>query len=486
MEQGKQKKEVVLTQFEAIVFVLQSSFAIHKTGSIIMSSLAWFFKAAILLIVVQISFLPEGLSSSSNDDKITSLPGQPPVKFNRYAGYVTVDDTQQRSLLYYFVESETDPQTKPLVLWLNGGPGCSSLSGVFSRKGPFIPKGKVLMRNHFSWNQVSGWSRVSYSSNKSFYSFTNDEITARDDLKFIFGWFEKYPEYQNREFFISGGSYAGHYVPQLANLILETRLKSNLKGIIADFFWSHGAISNSTYTMLNTICNLSQIFRQFMDGNISPACVQEYNQGIEEIGNFIDMENVLISNFSGEESSCSFSSFSSSDPFCLKFVWKLWKQEDACLQLELQNYLNRKDVQETIHAKLVGVNQWSYCTNNSDIGYNLQDSLVPTFPLLGHLVKSGVRVMVFSGDQDGKIPFMGTKSLIRALAEHLGMNTSVPYRSWLQDKQVGGWTQYYDRMLSFATVRGGGHDSSFTRPKTTLFLFKCFIKGMPLPVAKAN
>jgi serine carboxypeptidase-like clade 2 len=61
------------------------------------------------------------LDSPSGDDKIVSLPGQPQVSFQQYAGYVTIDEKQQRALFYYFVEAETEPASKPLVLWLNGG-----------------------------------------------------------------------------------------------------------------------------------------------------------------------------------------------------------------------------------------------------------------------------------------------------------------------------------------------------------------------------
>ena len=54
-------------------------------------------------------------------DKITSLPGQPQVCFQQFAGYITVDEKQNRALFYYFVEAESQPASKPLVLWLNGG-----------------------------------------------------------------------------------------------------------------------------------------------------------------------------------------------------------------------------------------------------------------------------------------------------------------------------------------------------------------------------
>jgi serine carboxypeptidase-like clade 2 len=54
-------------------------------------------------------------------DKITSLPGQPQVSFQQFAGYITVDQKQHRALFYYFVEAEAQAASKPLVLWLNGG-----------------------------------------------------------------------------------------------------------------------------------------------------------------------------------------------------------------------------------------------------------------------------------------------------------------------------------------------------------------------------
>lgn len=59
-------------------------------------------------------------------DKIDRLPGQPKVTFQQFSGYITVDDNQHRALFYYFAEAQTNPSSKPLVLWLNGGIHCSN------------------------------------------------------------------------------------------------------------------------------------------------------------------------------------------------------------------------------------------------------------------------------------------------------------------------------------------------------------------------
>ncbi|KAF1888764.1 hypothetical protein Lal_00036806 [Lupinus albus] len=104
----------------------------------------------LLLLLLQLCHLV----AVAHPDRITHLPGQPHVKFHHFSGYVSLDEKNQRALFYYFVEAESDELSKPLVLWLNGGPGCSSIGvGAFSENGPFRPKGEGLVRNKFSWNK---------------------------------------------------------------------------------------------------------------------------------------------------------------------------------------------------------------------------------------------------------------------------------------------------------------------------------------------
>lgn len=77
----------------------------------------------------------------------------------------------------------------------------------------------------------------SYSNRTSDYDKSGDRRTAADNYVFLVNWLERFPEYKGREFYISGESYAGHYVPQLAHTILYHNKKAkktiiNLKGII--------------------------------------------------------------------------------------------------------------------------------------------------------------------------------------------------------------------------------------------------------------
>lgn len=56
---------------------------------------------------------------------------------------------------YVFFESQSDVSKDPLVLWLTGGPGCSSLLACFQENGPFIfPPGKhTFVINENAWNR---------------------------------------------------------------------------------------------------------------------------------------------------------------------------------------------------------------------------------------------------------------------------------------------------------------------------------------------
>ncbi|KAG4912877.1 hypothetical protein JHK86_053310 [Glycine max] len=422
----------------------------------------------IATIIIVLAQTLVGVNSLPEADKISNLPGQPHVKFQQYSGYFSVDNQNQRALFYYFVEAEKHPTSKPVVLWLNGGPGCSSIGvGALVEHGPFKPDSNVLVKNHFSWNKVANVLYLespagvgfSYSSNASFYTLVTDEITARDNLVFLQRWFTEFPEYSNNDFFITGESYAGHYAPQLAQLIVQTKTNFNLKGIAignplmefdtdlnskAEFLWSHGLISDSTYDLFTRVCNYSTIRRQTIHGNLSDVCAKINGLVFTEVSNYIDQYDVTL---------------------------------DVCLSsANQQSYeLNQMTYPSYLTLSILCYRVLHYDRRNLEI---------PTISILGALVNSNIRVLVYSGDQDSVIPLLGSRSLVNGLAKELGLNTTVAYRAWFEGKQVAGWTQVYGDMLSYATIRGASHEAPFTQPQRSLVLLKAFLEGKPLPGVK--
>ncbi|CAN6584560.1 unnamed protein product [Malus baccata var. baccata] len=308
---------------------------------------------------------------------------------------------------------------------------------------------------------------------------------ARDNLQFLRRWFDEFPEYKNRDLFITGVSYAGHYVPQLAQLIIQSKLKFNLKAVAignpllefntdinsrAEYLWSHGLISDATFENLTSVCNYSEIFRQegIRGGPLTPACDAVANQFEREVPRHLISINDVTLNV------CLSSVEAQS--FQLRKTAKI----DVCIEDETVTYFNRPDVQEALHAR---VTNWTICSNRVVIHYDMKNLETPMLPVLGDLVKSGIRVLIYSGDQDSVIPLTSTRTLVNGLAKDLGLQTNVPYRVWVQEKQVAGWTQVYSDALSYATIRGAGHEAPISQPERSLLLFASFLRGKPLPKA---
>jgi carboxypeptidase C (cathepsin A) len=129
---------------------------------------------------------------------------------------VNVNATVNRNLFYWFTEATAvDPATAPLVLWTNGGPGCSSLGGgLFSELGPFYPNPAApgtLMPNPFTWATVANVIFLEHPAGVGF-SFSNDpaDLTvgdardAADNYAFLVGFLARYPQYAKSPFYITG------------------------------------------------------------------------------------------------------------------------------------------------------------------------------------------------------------------------------------------------------------------------------------------
>ncbi|KAL7606260.1 hypothetical protein Lser_V15G18898 [Lactuca serriola] len=414
----------------------------------------------------------EPQQGSKEADRVDRLPGQPQVDFDHFAGYITVDSKAGRALFYYFVESPHNSSTKPLLLWLNGGPGCSSFGyGAMEELGPFRVNsdGKTLYRNHYAWNNVANVLFLespagvgfSYSNRSSDYT-TGDKQTAKDSYTFLINWLERFPEYKTRDFFITGESYAGHYVPQLASLILSENKKTNgtvinLHGIAIgnawldddtvyqgklDYLWTHALMSDEANAGIKRYCyNVS--------GYSQEKCYHYVSQGLSEVGR-IDIYNIYA-------------------PLCDGTTQKLEsigsvKNFDPCSSRYVSSYLNRAKVQEALHARNTS---WSHCGD-----YDWTDSPTTVLPTINQLIAYGIKVWIYSGDTDGMIPVTSSRYSVNKLK--LPIETA--WRPWYYNGEVGGYVVGYKGVL-LTTVRGAGHAVPSYQPERALLLISSFLHG---------
>ena len=152
-----------------------------------------------------------------------------------YSGYLDV--TATKKLFYIFIESQDKPDTDPVILWLNGGPGCSSLFGLLEENGPFIiDDGETVVKpNPYPWNVRANTLYIDNPFGAGF-SYTNntDDLThsdmevSNDLFTAVHDFFRAFPERRNNAFWISGESYAGIFGPYLAWQIHQWNLEQKM------------------------------------------------------------------------------------------------------------------------------------------------------------------------------------------------------------------------------------------------------------------
>ena len=113
-----------------------------------------------------------------------------------------------------------NPEDAPVVIWLQGGPGSSSMFGLLEIHGPisaiFDSNGATIAEvNKYSWARKANMIYIDnpvgagYSYTSSDNLPTGQESIGEDLYEFLIQWFKLFPEYQGNEFFPFGESYAG-------------------------------------------------------------------------------------------------------------------------------------------------------------------------------------------------------------------------------------------------------------------------------------
>ena len=190
-------------------------------------------------------------------DEVTALPGWTgPLPMKMYSGYVNASDALGIAcqVHYWYLESEGAPATDPTILWTNGGPGASSMFGLLVELGPLVvnensisQKGvPTLFRNDFAWTKLGSVLMFDWAPPVGF-SYCHDDPTGDgfacgkwDDERMatlsyaaLAGWYELFPERRANDLYLTGESYAGIYVPKLAQQILlhdDPHVRPQLKG----------------------------------------------------------------------------------------------------------------------------------------------------------------------------------------------------------------------------------------------------------------
>lgn len=432
---------------------------------------------------------------------------------------------------YWFAESENNPSTDPVVVWFNGGPGASSMFGFLVELGPFyvsdaslttldynktgIP---TLFRNEHSWTKVANLLAVdapppvgySYCDDKGpsgdGYSCGDwtDTRTAAANKHFLESWVKAFPEHAKNELFITGESYAGVYVPSLAQVIYEDKNTNiNLKGFAVgdaclgnkdfnyrgpffniEFMHGHGAFSEKLYWEIMGTCSTDQLLHG-TSGNCRNAVRKihdeakgywEYNLYDECTYSNIFSTPSTVTDENGEE-------FEWWDvrPKAIVARRNVRKQLGGALNdypcgggIAMGIYFNQTKVMNALN---VPENSYFFDEDNGG-GFNYHSNIDQLLPFYKEAINSKdhhLRIMVYNGDADPSLNSFRAANWTAGI----GIREKESWRGWTTDgnQMMGGYVTSYENEFKYVTIRGAGHMVPEFKPVAGLELLKRFIKG---------
>lgn len=401
----------------------------------------------------------------------------------QYSGYLDVED-EDKHFFYWFFESRNDPKNDPVVLWLNGGPGCSSLTGLFFELGPSSIGSDIKPHhNPYSWNSNASVIfldqpvNVGYSYSSS--GVSNTVAASKDIYAFLQLFFEQFPEYASgQDFHIAGESYAGHYIPVFATEILSH------PSIERNFNLTSIMIGNGLTDPLNQYPYYEPM-----------ACGKGGEPAVLKPEQCSVMQESLPRCLSLIQSCYDYESVWTCVPasiYCNNVelgsyqqsgrnvydIRKKCKGELCYSEMNyMDKYLNLDFVKEAVGAE---VDDFKSC--NLDINRNFLfagDWMKPYHKHVTELLQQGLPVLIYAGDKDFICNWLGNQAWTDNLPWDYSEDFSKqPIRTWVSQttgKKAGEVKNY--KNFTFLRVYDGGHMLPFDMPVHSLDMFTNWIQG---------
>ncbi|KAG5573405.1 hypothetical protein H5410_063171, partial [Solanum commersonii] len=422
-------------------------------------------------------------SVPQNSSIVEFLPGfDGPLPFYLETGYIGIGKSEEVQLFYYFVKSESDPRKDPLLLWLSGGPGCSSFTGLAYEVGPLDFGQKayngslpILVSSPYSWTKFASILFLEQPANTGFSYATTSEACKCTDLQacdqvyeFLRKWLINHPEFILNPFYVSGDSYSGITIPVIVQLIsdgIEAGKEPliNLKGYSLGnpktfpgetnyqipYCHGMGLISNELYESLNKICKGDYL-------NIDPTnklCVENFKMFKNLVSSINDQQ--ILEPFCGTDSEehppqLSSERRSLEEDFIFQKFDDFICRESRVAKRNLSTYwANDPRVQEALHVRKGTIRRpWARC-RQSIMSTSYTVTFMNSIPYLVNISSKGYRSLIYSGDHDMVVPFQSTQAWIK----YLNYSIIDDWRPWMIDGQVAGYTRSFSNHMTYATVK---------------------------------
>ncbi|XP_026726827.1 venom serine carboxypeptidase-like isoform X2 [Trichoplusia ni] len=383
-----------------------------------------------------------------------------------YSGFITVNKEYNSNLFFWFFPASTNLTTTPWIIWLQGGPGYSSMKGLFDIIGPIkVEEGKVVPRN-ITW--ASDYSLLFLDNPVGAgFSFTDDDRgypTNEDDvgaqmLEFLQQFLKMFPELRSAPLFIAGQSYAGKYVPALGIQIHrhnenKTNEKINLRGITI----GNGLVDLRDMMHYSRICAAL--------GLLDEPQLEHLEVLEEQVVSLIDEKKLVDAA----------NKFNESIEFIKKHsgvsIYK-FTEESSSAAPEFEDYIKRDDVRELIH-----VGNATFNLDNQLVYKKMLNDFANTSKKFVEQLLEHYGVMCYSGQLDVILPYSASKHMHRSLQWSRREGFLQAQRKRLR-RHLNGSVVGYKKAggnLVEILVRGAGHSVPSDQPDVAKFIMDAFIQ----------
>lgn len=403
--------------------------------------------------------------------RLARVPFTESLRIKSYAGYFTVNKNyDSNQFFWYFPAMVPDNKHAPVVVWLQGGPGATSLYGLFTENGPIRVRRDKFERRKYNWALSHHMIYIDNPVGTGF-SFTNDsrgyctdETQVGEQLyTTLIQFFQLFPELQQNKFFVTGESYGGKYVPALAYTIHKknptVELKINMKGI---------AIGNG----------LSDPEHQLVYGKYLYQIGLIDSNGAKLFEQYENKTKNYIKQGKWDDAFATFDSLLNGDMIDGKSIFTNLTGFNFYF-----NYLHTKDytqyedfgpmLQKTAVRKMIHVGNLPF-HNGTEVEKHLkQDVMKSVAPWISELLDH-YYVVIYNGQLDIIVAYPLTVNYLRNLNFTGAEDYKIAKRYvWKVDGEVAGYVKQAGKLVEIL-VRNAGHMVPGDQPKWALDLITRF------------
>ncbi|KAJ6621796.1 serine carboxypeptidase [Mycena sp. CBHHK59/15] len=424
----------------------------------------------------------------------------------QYSGYL--DIAQDKHLFFWFFESRSSPSTDPLVMWLNGGPGCSSTTGLLFELGPCTinktDNGTVFTsRNPYSWNGNANIVFLDQPVNVGYSYMPNMTVpvsdtpaAARDVYAFLQLFVGRFEEFAKLPFHLAAESYGGHYAPHIASIVHHKNKeiahapsaclrKINLESVM---------LGNA---LVDPLIQMPSVVEYACDG---PFAVFDPNsRQCRTLHKRAPICDLLVRACYADDAPV----------VCLPAAvscWSMWnildeakrniydvrmpcdpKVDGPMCYKEipwLEEYMRLPEVKRALGVD-PRARDFVACSDEINIGFGLHgDGMRDSKRLLTELVDEGIRLLVYAGNVDMMANYMGESLWVTALpSKYKDAFGSAPFLPWTVSKRQAGLVRSAGEgagNVTYLTVFEAGHMVPHDQPEAALDMLTRWVQNVPL------